>query len=108
MASVFDLFRLNDKIALVVGGARHLGYDMAEALAEAGCAVALTSRTRESAEAAAARLTASHSVPTIGLALDHRKPDAINATLEKITAWRGPIDILVNNAGGGSSTTPGA
>jgi NAD(P)-dependent dehydrogenase (short-subunit alcohol dehydrogenase family) len=108
MPSVFDLFRLNGKIALVVGGARHLGYDMASALAEAGCAVVVTSRTRESAEAAAARLASDHGVNTLGLALDHRKPDAISATLEKVSAWRGPIDILVNNAGGGSGTKSGA
>jgi NAD(P)-dependent dehydrogenase (short-subunit alcohol dehydrogenase family) len=108
MPSVFDLFHLNGKVALVVGGARHLGFDMADALAEAGCAVALTSRTRENAETAAARLATSHRVETLGLELDHRHPDAIHAARDQITAWRGPVDILVNNAGGGSGTKPGS
>ena len=36
---VLPMFRLDEKVALIVGGARHLGYDMAEALAEAGAKV---------------------------------------------------------------------
>src|SRR5690348_4708681 len=44
--TVQQLFDLTGKIALVTGGARNLGYDMALALAEAGAGVAVTSRTR--------------------------------------------------------------
>src|SRR4051812_31108873 len=108
MVSVFDLFRLNGKTALVIGGARHLGYDIASALAEAGCAIALTSRTAASAESAATRLAENHSVKTLGLALDHRAPAAVNTTVMRIIEWRGSIDVLVNNAGGGSGAKPGA
>ena len=50
------LFRLDGKVAVIVGGARHLGYDMAEIFAEAGCDVAITSRKVEGAEAAAKKL----------------------------------------------------
>lgn len=107
MASVFELFRLNGKTALVVGGARHLGYDMASALAEAGCAVALTSRTLASAESAAARLAQEHGVQTLGLALDHRDSAAVHDIVSRVIMWRGSIDILVNNAGGGSGAKPG-
>ena len=42
--SVMDLFSLSGKVALVTGGARNLGYDIALALAEAGAEVAITSR----------------------------------------------------------------
>ncbi len=100
--SVFDLFRLDGKIALVVGGAHHLGYDMASALAEAGGHVAVTSRTLAAAEAAAHRLAAAHGVATLPLALDNRNPAEVAAVVAAVQAWKGHIDILINNAGGGS------
>jgi len=48
-----DLFNLEGKVALVTGGARTLGYDMALALAEMGADVAITSRKTEDAEKSA-------------------------------------------------------
>ena len=53
--TVRELFDLSGKVALVTGGARNLGYDMALALAEAGAAVAITSRQIENAAASAKR-----------------------------------------------------
>ena len=53
-----DLFRLNGRSALVTGGARGLGLIMAEALAEAGASVCLTSRSAEAATEAARALAA--------------------------------------------------
>lgn len=51
--TVLDKFKLTDRIALVTGGNRGLGKQMARALAEAGASVALTSRDQARAEAAA-------------------------------------------------------
>ena len=51
--SILDKFRLDDRVALVTGGNRGLGREMALALAEAGAAVALTSRDQERADEAA-------------------------------------------------------
>lgn len=108
MATTFDLFRLDGKTALIIGGARHLGFDVATALAEAGCAVAVTSRDAERARDAAGRLQASHGVPALGLALDHRHANEIHAAVDAVARWReGAIDILVNNAGGGSGKVGG-
>ena len=43
---VMDLFNLSGKVAMVTGGAKNLGHDIALAFAEAGADVAITSRTR--------------------------------------------------------------
>ena len=100
------LFDLAGKTALVTGGARHLGLDAASILAAAGCAVAVTSRTVESAEAAAAKLQAQYGVPTLGLALDQTQFDDVNRVVQAVLAWRPHIDILINNAGGGVGSSP--
>ena len=55
--TVDEMFDLSGQVALVTGGARNLGLDMATALAEAGADVAITSRTLENAQASARQLT---------------------------------------------------
>ena len=54
--SIKAMHDLRGRMAVVIGGARDLGYDMAELLAAAGCGLALTSRGLERAAAAAERL----------------------------------------------------
>ncbi len=54
------MFDLNGQTAVVIGGARDLGYDMADILAAAGCDIALTSRDATQAETAADTLRATH------------------------------------------------
>ena len=69
---VMDTFRLDGQVALITGGARTLGYDMAEALAEAGCHLIITSREQASADKAAVRLREAYGVDVLPLALDVR------------------------------------
>jgi gluconate 5-dehydrogenase len=85
--------------ALVTGGTSGLGLAMASALARAGAAVALTSRSPDRAAAAAARLPGA-----IGIAADAR--DEADAARAVDQAWTrlGGIDLLVNNAGLGMIT----
>ena len=52
-----DMFNLDGQVAVVTGGARHLGFDIAEILAEAGCDLVITSRTLDSAKSAADELS---------------------------------------------------
>ena len=51
-----SLFDLSGKVAMVTGGARHLGYDAASVLAAAGAEVAITSRNVDTAKKAAQKL----------------------------------------------------
>jgi NAD(P)-dependent dehydrogenase (short-subunit alcohol dehydrogenase family) len=102
-----NLFQLDGQVAVIVGGARDLGYDMAEVLAEAGCDVILTSRTLDHARDAADRLAAKTGREVRGEALDVRDYGAINALAERAFGWKGHVDILINNAGGTPPGSPG-
>jgi gluconate 5-dehydrogenase len=96
--SVKQLFDLSGKTALVTGGSRGLGLQIAEALGEMGARVALTARKRDELEAASAHLRGQgvHAVP---LPCDMSNVAGIPAMVGDAIAALGPIDILVNNAG---------
>src|ERR1700737_2652406 len=51
-----DIFRLDDRVALVVGGSGGIGSALAKALAEAGASISIAGRSAERAEAAAAKV----------------------------------------------------
>jgi NAD(P)-dependent dehydrogenase (short-subunit alcohol dehydrogenase family) len=94
-----DLFRLDGRTALVTGGTRGLGRIMAEALAEAGASVCITSRSRASARTAAAELAADTGGRVVGASGDVSTSDGIAQLLAETAEACGPVDILVNNAG---------
>ncbi len=102
-----NLFDLTGKVAVVIGGARDLGHDMAEALAEAGCDILLTSRTASQAREAAERLAAMTGRDARGEALDVRDYSAVEALAQQAFAWKGQVNILVNNVGGTPPGSPG-
>ena len=100
--NALDMFCLKDKVALVTGGARDLGFDMAETLAQAGADVIVTSRTLSKARASAEKIRANRQIDTLGLELDHCDWQNVQAVASQGQNWKGHVDILVNNAGGGS------
>ncbi len=102
--TIHELFDLSGKVALVTGGARNLGYDMATALAEAGADVAITSRKLDSARASAHRIAEDTGQKVIGLACDVRDEKQVVAMTGATLSEYGRIDILVNNAGNVIST----
>lgn len=102
--TIQELFDLTGKVAVVTGGARNLGYDMATALAEAGADVAITSRELESAQTSAGRIAQDTGRKAIGFACDVRFEDQVAALVEAVLAEFGKVDILVNNAGNSFST----
>ena len=96
--SVRKLFDLSGRVALVTGGSRGLGLQIAEALGEMGARVALTARKRDELEAARGHL-AGQGIESLPIACDMADAAAIPAMVEEAVAGLGPIDILVNNAG---------
>jgi NAD(P)-dependent dehydrogenase (short-subunit alcohol dehydrogenase family) len=102
--TVQQLFDLTGQVALVIGGARDLGYDMALALAEAGAQVAITSRTLARAQASAQKITLATGRRCIGLACDARDENQVSTMVDVALTAFGKIDILVNNVGGVVST----
>ncbi len=96
--SLEKLFDLKGKAALVTGGSRGLGLQMAEALGEMGARVALTARKRDELEAAVKHLAAL-GIEATPIVCDMSDATNIAAAVEKAIAELGPIDILVNNAG---------
>jgi NAD(P)-dependent dehydrogenase (short-subunit alcohol dehydrogenase family) len=102
-----EMFRLEGRVAVVTGGARNLGYDMAEILAEAGCHLAITSRNAENAETAARKLQERFGRDTFSRSLDVRGFAQVEAFAQAVYAWKGHVDVLVNNAGGTMARSPG-
>jgi len=93
-----QLVDLHGKTALVTGGSRGLGLQLAHALGEAGARVLITSRKASDLEQAAAELKAA-GISADWMAADCGDPEDI-ARLGAVSIQRlGQVDILVNNAG---------
>jgi gluconate 5-dehydrogenase len=95
---VQDLFDLSGQVALVTGGSRGLGLQIAEALGEAGAKIMLTSRKAADLEEAAAHLQA-RGIDTRWVAADASRPEEAQRVVMETMERLGHIDILVNNAG---------
>jgi gluconate 5-dehydrogenase len=95
---VKQLFDLHGRTALVTGGSRGLGLQMAEALGELGARIALVARKRDELDAAVAQLSAA-GVAAMAMACDLSDVAAIAPLVEDAERALGPIDILVNSAG---------
>ncbi len=89
---------LDGRVAVVTGGARGLGLEMADALAEAGCAVALLD-VGNGLESSAAELGARRAVRTIGLHADVTDDVALAGAFDRVVDELGTPGVLVNAAG---------
>ena len=97
--SVKQLFDITGRIALVTGGSRGLGLQIAEALGEQGARIALVARKADELALAQSHLKSRRGVEALPLVCDLADTAAIPALVERAVATLGPIDILVNNAG---------
>ncbi|MCM3793359.1 SDR family oxidoreductase [Priestia megaterium] len=93
-----DLFDLTGKTAIITGGGRGLGEQMAEGLAEAGANIVLCSRKKEACQQVADRL-ARLDVKTLALTCDISQPEDIKNVVHQTIETFGRIDILINNSG---------
>ncbi len=98
MPHVRDLFDLSGRVALVTGGSRGLGREMAEGLAEAGASVMIVARREQwLAPAVAEMKAAGHACE--GMLCDVSDPDQVDAVIARVLEVFGGLHILVNNAG---------
>ncbi len=98
MPSLPSLFDLSGRVAIVTGGSRGLGLEMAEGLAEAGAKLMVCARREEWLTPAITELRG-RGFTVEGMPCDISRPEDVQAVVDKTLATFGRLDILVNNAG---------
>ena len=93
-----DMFKLDDRVALVTGGGRGIGLACAEALAEAGARVIVADRDAGLAEEGRAALKGK-GVTADTVIMDVTDSGRVTEVADELVARHGRIDILVNSAG---------
>jgi len=90
--------KLRGKVAIVTGGARRIGREIALALAGRGCHVAITYLSSERAAGATVAAVRRKGVKGLAVCVDQRDPSQVKQAVRQIRARLGRVDILVNNA----------
>lgn len=98
MPTLKEIFDLSGKVALVTGGSRGLGKEMAEGLAEAGASLMLLARRAEWLTPTVDEFGA-RGFKCEGMLCDVSSETDVQAAVDKTLSAFGQIDILVNNAG---------
>jgi NAD(P)-dependent dehydrogenase (short-subunit alcohol dehydrogenase family) len=98
MPTIEELFDLTGRVAIVTGGSRGLGEEMAEGLAEAGASLMLCARRQEWLTPTVDRLRG-RGFSVEGVVCDVAKPSDVQLVVDRALAAYKQIDILVNNAG---------
>lgn len=96
--NILDLFKLTGKTAIVTGGARGLGAQIAQGFAEAGANVVICSRKLEACQEMAEKLK-EFGVDSLAFACDITNQEDIKKVVSETYEHFGSIDILVNNSG---------
>ena len=90
---------LRDKLVLITGGSKGIGFACAQAFIEEGARAAIVGRDQATLDKALASLPGAH-----GFAADLREAEAAAAMVEAVVRTLGPIDVLVNSAGAAKRT----
>ena len=96
--SVKELFKIEGKVALITGGSRGLGLQIAEALGEMGCKLAMAAR-KEGELAETKKYLEGLGYPVVAIPSNLSNFEHIPQLVDAVIEHFGPIDILVNNAG---------
>lgn len=96
--NVFELFRLDGKVAVVTGGGKGLGEAIAYALAGAGAEVAVAGKTLSNVSRVADNIR-KMGRKSLALQVDVRDESEVQRMIDTVVAEFGHLDILVNNAG---------
>jgi len=98
MRRLADLMSLNGRVALITGGAGHIGRAAAAALAELGCRLVLVDLPAAVPDSAAKDVQQRYGMECVGLACDLEDSDAIREIPGRIDHFAGRLDILINCA----------
>ena len=93
-----DLFNLTGKVAVITGSSRGIGRAIAEAMADHGAKVVISSRKQDACEAVAAAINAKHPGAATAIAASISSKAALEELVVQTQAQVGPIDVLVCNA----------
>ena len=91
---------LENKVALIAGASKGLGYAVAHALAGEGAIVSISSRDEASIASAAARIERDTGAKVFSMPVDVRSPEAIERWVKTTAERFGGIDALMTNSGG--------
>ena len=99
------IMRLKDKVAVITGGSRGIGFATADAFLREGATVIIAASSKASADKAVAALKEKYPGRKVaGIAPDLSKLEEVRSIFKTVSATYGCIDILVNNAGVSEST----
>ena len=105
MRSFNDLFKLNQKVVLIIGGAGYLGSAICETMAELGASVIITSRNGQKCLEYAEELSNRYGIHAKGYAVDIMNIESIESLLENVKNDFGRLDVLINNAWSGKKNS---
>jgi gluconate 5-dehydrogenase len=97
--SILKQFNLKNRIALIIGGNRGLGLEMAKALAESGANICIAGRDEKVNQDATQTIKSVYGVDCIGLKCDVTSESSIKDLVKATHGHFGKIDILINSAG---------
>ena len=108
MKKISELMSLKGRVAVITGGAGHIGSAMAEALAELGANIVILDISPESCLPVCKRISEEYTAETMPLAVDLAQEEDIRIVPEEVVKKFGRLDILINCAAFvGTSKLPG-
>ena len=108
MRTLRQLTDLRDRVALITGGAGHIGHVIGEGLAELGASVAVLDIDQTAAGASASEIAHSYKVKTLAMAVDLTDITAVQSAPKRVVEEFGRLDIVIHSAAyGGDTRVPG-